>query len=105
MYLSNISSPAIHSFSILLAITLEYVFRIQRWTPIACNLRRPSNTASYSALLLLHLSASPLKYSLAAYFSLIPEREFNIAAALAPKTPQAPSQYICHIVLLTVPLV
>jgi hypothetical protein len=90
-YLSSVLSLAMHSFSIWLAITLESIFRMQRCTPNACNLWRPNSIASYSAMLLLHLSASALNYSHAAYHNLIPEGDFNIAAAPAPEAPQAPS--------------
>jgi hypothetical protein len=103
-YLSNVSSLAMHSFSIWLAITLESIFRIHRWTPIA-RLWRPSNTALYSTMLLLHVFASALNYTLAAYFNLIPKGKFNIAVAPAPETPQALSQYTCHGVSTTIPSV
>jgi hypothetical protein len=90
-YLSSVSSIAMHSFSIWPAITLESIFKTQRWTPIARNLRRPSSTTSYSVMLLLQLSASAVNCSHAAYLNLIPEGDFNIDAAPTPETPKAPS--------------
>jgi hypothetical protein len=94
-----------HSFSIWPTITLESVFRTQRWTPIAHILWRPNSTVSYSTMLLLHLSASAVNYSRATYLNLIPEGDFNIAAAPAPETPQALSQYTYHGVLRIAPSV
>jgi hypothetical protein len=104
-YLSSVSSLAMHSFSIWLAITLEYVFRMQHCSPSAHNLWRPNSTALYSAMLLLHLSAFALNCSCDAYLNLIPKGDFNIAAAPAPEAPQAPSHYTCHGVSTTVPSV
>jgi hypothetical protein len=104
-YLSSVLSLAMHSFSIWPAITLESVFRTQRWTPIAHNLRSPNSTASYLSILLLHLSASMVNCSRATYLNLIPEGDFNIVVAPAPETSQAPSQYTCHGVSTTVPSV
>jgi hypothetical protein len=78
---------------------------MQRWTPIAPNLWRPSNIASYSAMLLLHLSVSTVNYNRPAYLNFMPEGDFSIAATPAPKTPQALSQYTCYGVSMTVPLV
>jgi hypothetical protein len=49
------------SFSICLAITLESVFNVQLWTPMAHNLRSPNSTTSYSAILLVHLSVSVIE--------------------------------------------
>jgi hypothetical protein len=72
-----------HSFSILLAITLEFVFSMQFWTPIARNLRSPNSIASYSAMLLLHLSASAVNCKRATYLNLMLEGDVRIAAALA----------------------
>jgi hypothetical protein len=95
----------IHSFLIWLAITLESMFSVQYWTHIARSLRRPNSIASYSAMLLLHLSTSTVNCSHAAYLSLMPEGDVSIAAAPASETPQAPSQYTCHDVSTTVPSV
>jgi hypothetical protein len=64
---------------------------MKRWTTIAHNLRRPNSTATYSAMLLLHLSASVMNYSRAAYLNLMAECDFSIAAAPALETPQASS--------------
>jgi hypothetical protein len=104
-YHSSVSSLAMHSFSIWSAVTLETIFRAQFWTPIARNLWRPNNTASYSALLLLHLSASAMNCSCAVYLNLIPEGDFNIATTPTLETPQALSQYTCHGVSMTMPSV
>jgi hypothetical protein len=41
----------------------------------------------------------------AAYLNLISEGDFNIAAAPAPETPQAPSQYTYHDMSMIVPSV
>jgi hypothetical protein len=57
---------------------------------------KASSIASYSAMLLLHLSDSAMNCRHAAYHNSIPEGDFNIATAPAPETPQAPSQYTCH---------
>jgi hypothetical protein len=104
-YLSRVSSLAMHCFSIWLAITLESIFIIQCWIPIARNLRRPSNTASYSAIFLMQLFVSAVNCSHTAYLSLMPEGEISIAAVLALETPQALSQCTCHGVSNTMPSV
>jgi hypothetical protein len=88
----SILARSMHSFSICPATTLDYVRRVHLWTPIALNLQSPSNMASYSAMLLVHLSASLLNYNLAAWHNLIPEGEISMVAAPAPAVPQAPSQ-------------
>jgi hypothetical protein len=95
-YLSKVVSLAMHSFSIYPTITLESVFDTQLWTPITHSLRSPSNTTSYSAILLVHLSMSLVNWRRAAYLNLMPEGEIRIAAAPTPVQPQAPSQYTCH---------
>jgi hypothetical protein len=95
-YLSRVSSLAMHSFSIWLAITLESIFRVQHWTPIAHNLRRPSNTAAYLAMLLLHLSISTTNCNHVAYLNFMPKGDLSIIAAPAPKISQTPSQYTYH---------
>jgi hypothetical protein len=73
--------------------------------PIDRCFQRPTNTDSYTAILLLHLSALTANCSHAVYLSLIPEGECSIAAALAPEIPQASSQYTCHDMLATVSFV
>jgi hypothetical protein len=98
-YLSKVASLAMHYFSIWLAITLESVFSVQFWTPIARNLRNPNNIASYSAMLLLHLSIYAVNYKHAVYLSLMPEGDIRIAAA------PALSQYTCHSVSIIEPSV
>jgi hypothetical protein len=80
-----------HSFPIWLATTLEFVFSVQYWTPIAHSLRRPSNIVSYSAMLLLHLSVSAMNYNRTAYLNLMPEGDISIAASPASEISQAPS--------------
>jgi hypothetical protein len=86
-YLSKVASLAMYSFSIWLTVTLEYVFNIQFWIPIAHNLRMLSNTASYSTMLLLLLSVSVVNCKHTTYLSLMPEGDIRIAAALVPETP------------------
>jgi hypothetical protein len=86
-YLSRVLSLAVHSFSIRLTTTLESVFRMQCRTPVAHNLRRPSSTASYSTILLPHLSVCTMNYSHAVYLNLMLEGDINIAAAPAPEIP------------------
>jgi hypothetical protein len=61
----------IHSFSILLETTFESVRSTHVWTPMALNLRCPSNMTSYLAMLFVHLSASLVNCNLA----LSPSRE------------------------------
>jgi hypothetical protein len=104
-YLSNVASLVMHSFSIWLAITLEFVFNMQLWTLIACKLWRPSSTALYSAILLLHLSVYVVNCKRVAYLSLMPEGDIRIIATLALEAPQASSQYTCHGVSITEPSV
>jgi hypothetical protein len=50
--------------------------------------------ASYSAMLLVHLSVSLVKWSLATFRNLIPEGDTMIAAAPAPVLPR-----LCHNIL------
>jgi hypothetical protein len=59
-------------------------------------LRRPRMTASYSAMLLVHLSDSKAKLRRAAYLCLIPVGEVMTAAVPAPAWHHAPSQWIVH---------
>jgi hypothetical protein len=86
-YLSKVQSLVIHSFSIWPAITFEYVFNMQFWTPIALNLWRPSNIASYFGTLLLRLSVSVVNCKHMTYLSLMPEGDIKITADLAPEIP------------------
>jgi hypothetical protein len=65
-------------------------------TPRALNLRRPRMTASYSAMLLVHLSDSKAKLRRAAYLCLTHVGEVMTAAAPAPAWHHAPSQWIVH---------
>jgi hypothetical protein len=63
-------------------------------TPRALSLRRPRMTASYSAMLFVHLSDSRAKLRRAAYLCLTPAGEVMTAAAPAPAWHHAPSQWI-----------
>jgi hypothetical protein len=65
-------------------------------TPSALSLRRPRMTASYSAILLVHLSDSKAKLRRAAYLCLTPVGEVMTAAAPAPAWHHAPSQWMVH---------
>jgi hypothetical protein len=60
-------------------------------TPSAFSLRRPRMTASYSAMLLVHLSDSRAKLRRAAYLCLTPVGEVIIVVAPAPAWHHAPS--------------
>ena len=63
-------------------------------TPSALSLRRPRMTASYSAMLFVHLSDSRAKLRRAAYLCLTPVGEVMTVAAPAPVWHHAPSQWI-----------
>jgi hypothetical protein len=65
-------------------------------TPSALSLRRPRMTASYSAILLVHLSDSKAKLRRAAYLCLTPAGEVMTAAAPVPAWHHALSQWIIH---------
>jgi hypothetical protein len=65
-------------------------------TPSAFSLRRPRITASYSAMLFVHLSDSRAKLRRAAYLCLMPVGDVIIAAAPAPAWHHAPSQWMVH---------
>ena len=62
--------------------------------PRALAFRRPKSKPSYSATLFVH----PLKSSLTAYFSCVPEGAVRTAEAPAPSLWYAPSHSSCHIV-------
>jgi hypothetical protein len=62
--------------------------------PRARNLRSPRMTASYSAMLLVHLSDSKAKLRRAAYLYLTLTGDVIIAAAPAPAWHHAPSQWM-----------
>jgi hypothetical protein len=85
-------SLAEYSFSTWPASTLESVLIMQVVMPSARNLRSPKMTASYSAMLLVHLSDSKAKLRRVAYLYLMPVGEVMIAAAPAPAWHLAPSQ-------------
>jgi hypothetical protein len=63
-------------------------------TPRALSLRRSRMTASYSAILFVHMSDSRAKLRRAAYLCLTPTGEVMTAAAPAPAWHHAPSQWI-----------
>jgi hypothetical protein len=63
-------------------------------TPSALSLRRPRMTASYSAMLLVHLSDSRAKLRRVAYLCLTPVGEVMTAAAPAPAWHHASSKWI-----------
>jgi hypothetical protein len=65
-------------------MTLEFVLIMHVVTLSARNLRSPRMTASYSAMLLVHLSDSKAKLRCAAYLYLMPACNVMIAAAPAP---------------------
>jgi hypothetical protein len=85
-------SLAEYSFSTWPATTLESVLIIQVMTPSAHNLRSPKMTASYSAMLLVHLTDSKAKLRRAAYLYLTPVGEVMIATAPALVWHHTPSQ-------------
>jgi hypothetical protein len=51
-------------------------------------MQRPNSTASYLAILLLHLSIFAVNYKRASYHSLMTEGDIRIAVAPAPEAPQ-----------------
>jgi hypothetical protein len=89
-------SFAEYSFSTWPTTTLESVLTMQLVTPSALSLRRPRMTASYSAMLLVHLLDSKAKLRRAAYLCLTPVGDVIIAAAPAPAWHHAPSQWVVH---------
>jgi hypothetical protein len=90
------ASFAEYSFSTWPTTTLEFVLTMQVVTPSALSLRRPRMTASYSAMLLVHLSDSKAKLRRAAYLCLTPVGDVIIAAAPAPAWHHAPLQWMVH---------
>jgi hypothetical protein len=67
---------------------------MQMVTPSAFSLRRPRITASYSAMLFVHLSDSRAKLRRVAYLCLMPVGDVIIAAMPAPAWHHAPSQWM-----------
>jgi hypothetical protein len=65
-------------------------------TPSGLSLLRPRMIASYSAILLVHLSDSKAKLRRAAYLCLTPMGDVMTAAVPAPAWHHAPSQWIVH---------
>jgi hypothetical protein len=63
----SVGSFVEYSFSTWLAMTLESILTMHVVTPSARSLRSPRMTASYSAILLVHLSDSKAKLRRAAY--------------------------------------
>jgi hypothetical protein len=82
------------SFSTWPATTLEFVLIMHVVTPSAHNLRSPRMTASYSAMLLVHLSNSKAKLRRAVYLYLTPTSDVMIAVAPAPAWHHASSQWM-----------
>jgi hypothetical protein len=78
------SSLAELSFSIWSTTTLESVLTMHVVNPRARSLRRPKITASYSAMLFVHLCESSAKQRRAAYLCLSPLGDVMIAAAPVP---------------------
>jgi hypothetical protein len=72
------------SFSNFPATILELVLTMHVVTPRACNLWSPRMTASYSAILFMHLSDSSAKRRHAAYLYLRLVGDVIIAAAPVP---------------------
>jgi hypothetical protein len=89
-------SFAEYSFLTWPATTLESVLTMHVVTPSARSLRRPRMTASYSAILLVHLSDSKAKLRHAAYLYLTPVGDVIIATAPAPAWHHAPLQWMVH---------
>jgi hypothetical protein len=77
-------SLAEYSFSIWPAMTLESVLMMHVATPRAHSLRSPRMTASYSAMLFVHLSDCSAKLRRVAYLYLTSAGDVMIAAAPAP---------------------
>jgi hypothetical protein len=63
---------------------------------MAHSLRSPNSIASYSAMLLVHLSVSLVNYNRLAYLNFMSEGDIRTAAAPTPILPHALSQYTCH---------
>ena len=93
-YCMSTGSFAEYSFSIWPATTLESVLIMHVMTPRAHNLRSPRMTASYSAMLLVHLSDSKAKLRHAAYLCLTPTGDVIIAMVPTPAWHHAPSQWM-----------
>jgi hypothetical protein len=83
-----------YSFSIWPTTTLESVLIMHVVTPRAHNLQSSRMTASYSAMLLVHLSDSKAKLRRAAYLYLTPVGDVIIAAAPALAWHHAPLQWM-----------
>jgi hypothetical protein len=93
-YCMSAGSFAEYSFSTWPTMTLESVLIMHVVTPSAHNLRSPRMTASYSAILLVHLSDSKAKLRRAAYLYLMPVGDVMIAAVPAPAWHHALSQWM-----------
>jgi hypothetical protein len=85
-----------YSFLTWPATTLESILTMQVVTPSCRSLRRPRMMASYSAILLVHLSDSKAKLRHAAYLYLTHVGDVIIAAAPTLAWHHAPSQWMVH---------
>jgi hypothetical protein len=83
-YCISMDSLAEYSISIWSATTLESVLMMHVVTPRAHNLQSPRMTASYSAMLFVHLSDSRAKLRRVTYLCLTPAGDVMIDAAPAP---------------------
>jgi hypothetical protein len=88
------------SFSICPITILESVLTIHVVTPRALSFQSPRMTASYSVVLLVHLSDLSVNLRCATYLYLIPEGDVMITATFAPAWHHAPSQWMVQIVSL-----
>jgi hypothetical protein len=89
-------SFAEYSFLTWPATTLESVLTMHVVTPSARSLRRPRMTASYSAILLVHLLDSKAKLRRVTCLYLTPVGVVIIVAAPAPAWHHAPLQRMVH---------
>jgi hypothetical protein len=83
-YCISTGSLVEYSFSIWPAMTLESVLMMHVVTPRARNLQSPRMTASYSAMLFVHLLDSSAKLRRATYLYLTPAGDVMIIAAPTP---------------------
>jgi hypothetical protein len=93
-YCIRTGSLAEQSFSICPVTILESVLTMQVVTPRALSFRSPRMTASYSAMLFVHLFDSSTKLRGATYLYLTPEDDVMTAATPAPAWHHAPSQWM-----------
>jgi hypothetical protein len=93
-YCMSTGSVTEYSFSIWPTTTLESVRIIHVVILRARNLRSPRMTASYSAMLLVHMSDSKAKLMRVEYLYLMPAGDVIIVTAPAPAWHHAPSQWM-----------